>query len=49
VTIDDGRTSIRRGFTTGELMRLLVAAGVSAVVARRPGWRLVALWAPGTA
>jgi len=49
VTIDDGTTSIRRGFTPGELMRLLAAAGVSALVTRRPGWRLVAFWAPGTA
>ena len=51
VTIADGLTSIRRGYTPGELRALLAKAGVSARVARRPGYRLVATWrttpAPG--
>lgn len=47
VTRADGMTSIRRGFTPSELASLLARAGVSARVARRPGWRLVATWAPG--
>ena len=46
VTTADGVTSIRRGFTRSELERLLARADVAAVVARRPGWRLVAVWAP---
>jgi 2-polyprenyl-3-methyl-5-hydroxy-6-metoxy-1,4-benzoquinol methylase len=44
VTVADGMTSIRRGYTTGELRRLLEAAGVRATVERRPGYRLVATW-----
>jgi SAM-dependent methyltransferase len=44
VTIADGVTSIRRGFTPAELRALLAAAGVDARVSRRPGWRLVATW-----
>jgi SAM-dependent methyltransferase len=46
VTTADGVTSIRRGFTRSELGRLLARADVAAMVARRPGWRLVAVWAP---
>ena len=46
VTTADGVTSIRRGFTRPELGRLLARADVAAMVARRPGWRLVAVWAP---
>jgi len=46
VTTGDGITSIRRGFTAGELGALLTRAGVPGVVTRRPGWRLVAMWAP---
>ena len=46
VTTADGVTSIRRGFTRSELGRLLARADVAALVARRPGWRLVAVWAP---
>ncbi len=46
VTITDGLTSIRRGFTPAELSGLLTRAGVPARVARRPGWRLVATWWP---
>jgi ubiquinone/menaquinone biosynthesis C-methylase UbiE len=40
----DGVVSIRRGFTADELASLLTAAGVRAVVCRRPGYRLVATW-----
>jgi hypothetical protein len=46
VTALDGLTSIRRGFTAPELAALLQRAGLSGHVARRPGWRLVATWAP---
>jgi hypothetical protein len=46
ITAVDGLTSIRRGFSAGELTALLRLAGVSGRVARRPGWRLVATWAP---
>ncbi|HJR50579.1 MAG TPA: hypothetical protein VJ794_05700, partial [Gemmatimonadales bacterium] len=44
VTKADGLTSIRRGYTAGELRELLLAAGVRARVVRRPGYRLVATW-----
>ena len=45
VTIDDGVTSIRRGFSTGELRALGVRAGARNVaVAARPGSRVVAWW-----
>ena len=44
-TRHDGVVSIRRGFTSAELRRLLRAAGVEApVVYRRPGWRMIAMW-----
>ncbi len=46
VTLADGMTSIRRGYTTGEFRALLAAAGVDALVERRPGLRLVATWRP---
>lgn len=46
VTVADGATSVRRGFTPGELRALLRAAGVEGRVARRPGSRLVAVWRP---
>jgi len=46
VTEADGMTSIRRGFTAAELTALLARAGVAGQVTRRPGWRLVATWAP---
>jgi hypothetical protein len=45
-TLADGVTSIRRGYTVPELRGLLAAAGVSARVSRRPGFRLVATWKP---
>jgi Methyltransferase domain len=44
ITKADGLTSIRRGYTAGELGELLRAAGVPARVSRRPGYRLVATW-----
>ena len=44
VTRQDGVTSVRRGFTRAELSRLLLSAGVAGIVARRPGYRLVAAW-----
>jgi hypothetical protein len=44
ITIADGITSIRRGYTAAELRELLAAAGVPARVSRRPGYRLVATW-----
>ena len=44
VTKADGLTSIRRGYTAGELRDLLLSAGIRARVARRPGYRLVATW-----
>jgi SAM-dependent methyltransferase len=49
VTVADGITSIRRGFTETELEGLLSAAGISARVRRRPGFRLVAAWVPQSA
>jgi SAM-dependent methyltransferase len=49
VTVADGMTSIRRGYTPRELEDLLGAAGVRATVERRPGYRLVATWRPGEA
>ncbi len=45
----DGITSVRRGFSGGELRRLLARAGVAAQVERTPGFRLVATWAGGAA
>ena len=48
ITKADGLTSIRRGYTTGELRELLLAAGVRAHVSRRPGYRLVATWRTGS-
>ena len=48
-TVADGMTSIRRGYTAGELRALLAAAGVRGIVERRPGYRLVATWRPGVA
>lgn len=46
VTVDDGVTSLARGYTAGELAALCARAGLrGAAVARRPGWRVVATWA----
>jgi len=47
VTVADGITSLRRGYTARELRALLAAAGVGGTVERRPGYRLVATWHPG--
>jgi SAM-dependent methyltransferase len=46
VTIADGMTSVRRGFSKRELLELLGRAGISGRVDRRPGFRLVATWSP---
>jgi 2-polyprenyl-3-methyl-5-hydroxy-6-metoxy-1,4-benzoquinol methylase len=44
VTVADGITSVRRGYTEVELAALLARAGVTAQVSRRPGFRIVASW-----
>ena len=44
VTRVDGVTSVRRGFSAGELEALLRRGGIRARVERRPGFRLVATW-----
>jgi SAM-dependent methyltransferase len=49
VTVADGMTSLRRGYTANELRALLAAAGVRGTVDRRPGYRLVATWRPAGA
>jgi SAM-dependent methyltransferase len=46
LTVADGITSIRRGYTAGELRQLLRAAGIAGRVSRRLGYRLVATWRP---
>ena len=46
VTVADGVTSIRRGFSPEELEGLLERAGVVGEVHRRLGFRLVATWIP---
>ena len=46
VTVADGMTSIRRGFTRAEMRSLMVSAGIDGRVHRRPGCRLVASWLP---
>jgi hypothetical protein len=46
ITVADGITSLRRGFTQPELEELLIQAGVAGRVYRRPGFRLVAAWNP---
>jgi SAM-dependent methyltransferase len=46
VTLADGVTSIRRGFSRPALLRLMAQAGVSGRVDQRPGFRLVATWRP---
>jgi len=47
VTMADGVTSIRRGFSRPTLLHLMAQAGVSGRVDQRPGFRLVATWRPG--
>jgi 2-polyprenyl-3-methyl-5-hydroxy-6-metoxy-1,4-benzoquinol methylase len=44
ITVADGVTSVRRGFTETELATFLARAGIAAEVRRRPGFRLVATW-----
>jgi predicted nicotinamide N-methyase len=44
VTLTDGVTSIRRGFSRTELLSLLTQAGITGQVDHRPGFRLVATW-----
>jgi Methyltransferase domain len=46
VTLKDGVTSIRRGFSRTELESLMAQAGVLGQVDTRPGFRLVATWLP---
>ena len=46
VTVADGMTSLRRGFTRKELGGLMFRAGIDGRVGRRPGFRLVATWVP---
>ncbi len=46
VTVADGMTSIRRGFSRKELRGLLARAEIEGRVDRRPGFRLVATWLP---
>jgi 2-polyprenyl-3-methyl-5-hydroxy-6-metoxy-1,4-benzoquinol methylase len=46
VTVADGMTSIRRGFTRDEMISLLARAGIQGRVSRRPGFRLVVTWLP---
>jgi len=43
ITVADGLTSIRRGFTAAELRALVQAAGLAGIVADRPWFRLVAV------
>lgn len=47
VTLTDGVTSIRRGFSRGDLLELMTRAGVRGEVSYRRGFRLVATWLPG--
>ncbi len=46
ITLTDGITSIRRGFSRGELLRVMAQAGVKGRVDQRRGFRLVASWRP---
>lgn len=50
ITRHDGRISVLRGFTEGELGGMVVAAtGVQPAIRRRLGYRLTASWTPRTA
>jgi hypothetical protein len=49
ITVADGMTSLRRGFSRHELRELMVEAGIHGRVAQRPGFRLVATWLPAEA
>jgi len=44
ITITDGITSLRRGFTPSALASVMARAGIHGTVARRPGARIVAVW-----
>jgi ubiquinone/menaquinone biosynthesis C-methylase UbiE len=44
ITITDGITSLRRGFTRSALASVMARAGIHGTVARRPGARIVAVW-----
>lgn len=46
VTLADGVTSLRRGFSRAQLLDLMAQAGVSGRVDQRAGFRLVATWRP---
>lgn len=46
VTVADGMTSIRRGFSRSEMSSLMARAGVNGRVDLRPGFRVVATWLP---
>jgi hypothetical protein len=46
VTVADGMTSLRRGFTRLELQDLLAKAGITGRVDQRPGFRMVVTWVP---
>jgi 2-polyprenyl-3-methyl-5-hydroxy-6-metoxy-1,4-benzoquinol methylase len=46
VTLSDGVTSIRRGFSRSELVASMAEAGVNGEVFYRPGFRVVATWVP---
>ncbi len=49
VTVADGMTSLRRGFSRRELGALMTRAGVEGRVDQRRGFRLVATWRPRVA
>lgn len=50
VTRHDGVVSVLRGFTAGDVQRLVKrATGAAPTVRRRLGWRLTARWTPGAA
>ena len=46
ITVADGMTSLRRGFSRREMLRLMEQAGVGGQVHQRPGFRLIATWVP---
>ncbi len=49
ITVADGITSLRRGFTRKELLGLMARAGIEGRVDQRLGFRLVATWVPRSA
>lgn len=46
VTVADGMTSLRRGFSRKELSGMMARAGIEGRVEQRLGFRLVATWLP---